>query len=603
MILQSLNQLYQRLLAEPDSGVSPPGYSKARVSFALNLSPAGVLLDVIDLRTEGKKPLPRDLDVPRQAKRSSGVHPNFLCDNAGYVLGLGQEGHTPRTLETHEAFVELHQSVLGELDDAGANALCAFLAAWNPLHELLPEVLLPLREEVTAGGNIVFRLSGQAGFIHERAALRAAWDRYDSGNASTQLGQCLVTGEVGPIARLHDSIKGVAGAQSTGAALVSFNLAAFSSYGKEQSFNAPVSEAAAFGYVTALNYLLRSSRHRMRVGDATTVFWAERSAEHAEDFLAELLDPSDPLRVGAKKTASDDAAGTDGVPAAPRRDLQTTQLVHDVLQRLSRGEAVPARLVTVDPGTRFFVLGLSPNSARLSVRFWQDSTFGALFERVSQHYRDMAVVMPDWERSPSLRQILIETAPLGDIARASSLLAGALARAVMQGSEYPQSLLTAMLSRVRADHKVSGIRAGAIKACLLRRARRQGYADKEGMITVSLNDQCADASYLLGRLFALLEKAQQDANPGINATIRDRYFGAASATPRSVFPILLRLSQHHLAKAEYGGVTDKRIEAILARVSEFPPHLDLEGQGMFILGYYHQRQSFYQKKQAETASA
>jgi len=452
-----------------------------------------------------------------------------------------------------------------------------------------------------AGGNIVFRLDGTPGFIHDRPAVRAAWERHSAGRESVEQGQCLITGEFGPIARLHDSIKGVVGAQSTGASIVSFNLPAFESYGKEQSFNAPVSEAAAFGYVTALNFLLRSDRHRLRIGDATTVFWAERAAAVEEDMLAELIDPIGAARGGG---GADRAEGTE-VTGDYRRDPQATRLVHDILRRVRDGRPVLAGATRVNPEVRFYILGLSPNASRLSVRFLHVDTFGNLIERIAQHYADMAIALPAWDEDGffPIWHIVKETAPLADTRRASPLLAGALTRAVLEGADYPESLYTAMISRIRADQKIDPVRAGMIKACLLRRARIHGNSDKKEMITVSLNEQCADTAYLLGRLFALLEKAQRDATPGLNATIRDRYFGAASATPQSVFPILLRLAQHHIAKAEYGGLLDKRIEDVVTRIDSFPAHLSLEQQGMFVLGYYQQRQAFYRKKSAEAAMA
>lgn len=609
MILQALYHLYQRLLDDPNSGISPPGYSAARVSFALNLSANGELLDLIDLRTtdseaKKKKPLARDMQVPRQVKRASGVSANFLCDNSGYVLGADAKGKPERTQATFEAFRALHEQVLSGVSDPGAAAVLHFLARWDPAQAANHAVLQPLWDDLMKGGNIVFRLDGTTGCIHDRPAIRSAWERFESARGPGIQGQCLITGEFGPIARLHDSIKGVAGAQSTGASIVSFDPPALWSYGKKQGFNAPVSEAAAFGYVTALNYLLRSDRHRLRIGDATTVFWAERSAALEEDMLAELIDPT-----GGGREGSD---GAEAGPSEPdgryRRDPQATRLAHDILQRVREGRPVPRSITEVDPNVRFFILGLSPNVSRLSVRFLQVDTFGTLVERISQHYADMAVDSPAWDDGSfyPVWRIVQETAPLADSRRASPLLAGALTRSILEGAAYPEGLYTAMLARIRADQgsqKLNAVRAGVIKACLVRRARIYGQSEKERMITVGLNEQSVDTAYLLGRLFALLEKAQQDATPGLNATIRDRYFGAASATPQAVFPVLLRLAQHHIAKSEYGGWVDKRIEEVASKIDGFPAHLNLEQQGMFVLGYYHQRQASYQKKPAAAGVA
>lgn len=588
MILQALYQLYERLSAETDSGVSPRGYSKAKVSFALNLSPDGGLLNVLDLRVQDKKLLPRAMDVPRQVKRTVNVDPNFLCDNSGYVLGVDAKGKPERTHKTFEAFRTFQHQILDDLNDVGARAVLSFLDRWKPDEAAEHPLLKPYWGDLMAGGNIVFKLDGEPGFLHECPDIRNAWKSYDTGNISNRVDQCLVTGEFGPIAKLHDSIKGVTGAQSSGAALVSFNLDAFTSYRKEQNFNAPVSEDAAFGYVTALNYLLQSDKHRLRIGDATVVFWAERSGPE-EDMLAELLDPS----VGEAEDRT-----------SPRRDPQAMQLIRDVLTRVAGGLPIREAMIGVDPDVRFFILGLSPNASRLSVRFWQVDTFGSLVERIGQHYADMTLVLPQWESGHfPVWRILKETAPLGDSKRVPPLLGGALTRSILLGTAYPQGLYTAILSRIRADQKVNPVRAAMIKACLVRGARNLGNIEKGGAIHMSLNEESTEIGYLLGRLFALLEKAQEDATPGLNATIRDRYFGAASAAPLTVFPVLLRLAQHHLTKAEYGYVLDRRIQEVMTRIQGFPAHLSLEEQGLFVLGYYHQRHALYQKKTVEAKEA
>ncbi|MGE5509033.1 MAG: type I-C CRISPR-associated protein Cas8c/Csd1 [Chitinophagales bacterium] len=584
MILAALNQLYERLLNDPESNVSPPGYSKAKVSFALILSEEGELLRLLDLRHADKKPRPREMDVPRQTKRSVNVEANFLCDHGGYLLGVDDKGKPERTQKTFEASRDIHLRLMQPVADPGAAAVCRFFEGWDPALAANHPALKPFWDDLKAGGNLVFRLAGTEGFIHERPAIRAAWEDSLGAKSSESLGQCLVSGKVGPIARLHDSIKGVAGAQSSGAALVSFNLDAFTSYGKTQNFNAPVGERVAFGYVTALNYLLRSEKHRIRLGEATTVFWAERSGPE-EDLLAELLDP---------------AVETRNADHTPHHDSQTTARVRDILARLASGRSVREALVGADPDVRFFILGLSPNASRLSVRFWLTDSFGSFVERIARHYADLEVALPEWENGlfPVWR-ILRETAALGDSKNIPPLLEGAIMRAILMGTQYPLAIYTAMLSRIRADLKVNPVRAAVIKACLVRKARIHGDTGKGELIAVNLNEHSTDQAYLLGRLFALLEKAQEDATPGLNATIRDRYFGAASATPMTVFPVLLRLAQHHLAKAEFGRMTDRRIEEVMGGLQGFPAHLSLEEQGRFVLGYYQQRQALYQKKAAE----
>ncbi|NLA06434.1 MAG: type I-C CRISPR-associated protein Cas8c/Csd1, partial [Firmicutes bacterium] len=446
MILQALYQLYGRLLEEPGSEISPPNYSKAGVSYALNLSETGELLDVLDLREQGKgkskRLVPRDMDVPRQVKRTSGVSANFMCDNSGYVLGVVQKKGRPVEV-TDEKFNDMrtrHEEILGNVDDPGARAILGFFSSWDPKHAEEHPVLVSVWDELMRGGNLIFKLDGTQGFIHQRPAIHKAWERAISGTSHENIGHCLVTGEHAPVPLIHDSVKGVAGAQGTGAALVSFNLDAFTSYGKQQNTNAPVSEEAAFGYVTALNYLLRSDRHRLRIGDTTTVFWAEKPAHLEEDILAELLDPTAYVDTESKAESS-----TKDGETKFRRDLQATRMVRDALDRAAQGKPLEESIVGVDKDVQFYILGLSPNNARISVRYWHVDTFGNLLKKIGQHYSDMAIVLPPWETgSFAIWMIVNSIAPLiegkRDGKRASPLLGGALTRAVLMGTYYPQGM-------------------------------------------------------------------------------------------------------------------------------------------------------------------
>jgi len=590
-MIDALYECYDRLLADENSGVSRPGFSSAKVSYALMLSETGDLLGVVDLRVEkGKKLISREMNVPEQVKRSSGVAANFLCDNSKYVLGLDQKDKKERVINAHEAFVQLHEEILGGVQDEGADAVLNFLRNWDVKTADKHPKLLEVMDGVLEGGNLVFRLEQDDKYIQERAEVMQAWSRYHLDQSSEISGQCLITGQILPIAKLHPNIKGVMGAQSSGASLVSFNKDSFTSYGKEQSYNAWISENATFGYTTALNWLISSEKHRMRIGDTTTVFWAERSTDGLEeDLLGALFYPA----------SEDDKKGEDE-PGQVTRDPQTVKLVHDIFNKIRKGELVSKELTGVDPDVKFYILGLAPNASRLSVRFWHVVEYGKLLDKISQHYIDMAIIksFPNEPDFISIGTILKESAPLGDAKRISPLLGGVVMRSILTGMPYPQALFTSILSKIRADQTVNYVRAAIIKGCL---ARNQRYHDKEREvdITMALDEQNTGVAYRLGRLFALLEKAQQDANPGLNATIKDRYFGAASATPRSVFPILLRLTQHHIAKAEYGRNMDKRIEEVMSGIENFPSHLNLEKQGLFVLGYYHQRKALYTKNESK----
>ena len=587
MILQALNSYYQRLLDDPGQDIAEPGFSSEKIHFELVLKRDGSLAgDPRNLQTlEGKKLLPKKLTVPAAVKRSSGIAPNRLWDNTGYVLGADAKDKPERAGQQFESFRALQHELLDGVDDDGARAFLAFLDTWSPARA----ASLGHWDEL-AGKNVVFRLEGDARHIHDRPAVRQALQN-GCGEKDCRQGVCLVTGELAPIARLHASIKGVRGAQSSGAALVSFNLDAFTSHGKEQNYNAPVSEQAAFAYTTALNHMLaQNSRQRVQVGDATTVFWSEKPSK-VEDFFAAAMG-------GAVDSESSEAHDS-GLLA----DLRS------LLEALREGGRAPAW--DVDPQTPFYILGLSPNASRLSVRFWQASTVEGIMRRLAEHYRDLEMESryENEPRYPGIFRLLLETVPArrkadGRTERKADdiqpLLGGEIMRSILTGGEYPRSLLSKIIGRFRADGEVTYLRAALLKAHFSRLARL-GKPSKE--VSVSLDPNNTDIGYCLGRLFAVLEKAQQDALPGINTTIKDRFYGAASATPASVFPRLIRLSQHHIGKAEYGHLSDRRLGEIMDGIAEFPRHLDMDEQAMFALGYYHQRNALWRKKTEETPAA
>jgi CRISPR-associated protein Csd1 len=435
------------------------------------------------------------------------------------------------------------------------------------------------------GTNLVFRLDGVPGFIHDRPAAHKAWEACLVSRGMDDLGQCLVSGlEQQPIARLHPSIKGVRDAQSSGASIVSFNLSAFGSYGKEQSFNAPVSQKSAFAYTTALNALLaRDSRQKITIGDATFVFWAA-CCSPVENLFADLFDPP------AETEES----------SATRDDQQTASKVRGLLKAIRDGRKATDFLPGLEEDVQFFILGLSPNAARLSIRFWEANRLGTLLERVGKHYKQMDIVRQyDSEPEfPPLWLLLCQTASLRKTENISPVLAGSMARAILTGALYPQNLLPVVLERIRAEHNVTYFRAALIKAYLLRNKRME--------VPVSLDPNRTDRPYLLGRLFAVLEKAQEEAIPGANATIKDRYLASAAATPALVFHMLLKNSANHIAKLKKDQEKKGRAfhydfmtQEIISGFSDYPKTMKAEEQGLFMIGYYHQRKDFYTKKTQE----
>ena len=585
MILQALAEHYQRLVEEENSGVAPPGYSPAKVSHVVLLDESGNLVDFWNIaEIKGKKQLPKVLLVPEQViSRASGIAANILCDNVTYVLGIerNKQGEVQGSSARHADFKTKNSSFLAGIEDSGAQAVWRFLEDWSPEVALAHPLIAARLEELLAGSNVVFKLDGKPGYIHELPAVREAWASREARDEPEIPGQCLVRGDVLPLARKHPLIKGVIGAQPSGAAVVSFNVDSFTSYGKSQSYNAPVSQQAAFAYSTALNFLLASSTNKVRLANMVMVFWGERKGNKQEEAtLAWSLSP----------VINDGEEEDEGNREIDRNAARQAEII---LKNVKAG--LPVQDLDFDGNSRCYLLGLAPNAARLSVRLWQISTFGEVIGKIAQHYRDLEII--GMERSGGWIapwRILKALAVQEDTGNIPPLLEGQFVKSILSGQSYPRTLYNLALNRCRTGGEHGGvtmIRAAVIKACLIRQYRSQHQDEKEAMITVSLQEDKPNKAYQLGRLFALLEKAQKDAlGRQINATIRDRYFGAASATPGAVFPLLLRLVRHHLNKSEYGESTDWKIQKVLIQIDGFPSHLTLEDQGQFILGYYHQRE-------------
>ncbi len=464
------------------------------------------------------------------------------------------------------------------IKDEGAEAVRLFLE--NPQQKNIHEILK------NDTGFIVFRLDREHRFIHERPAIREAWIKYllnKPDEKANYFATCLVTRKRGKIQRLHAQFKGISGGQSSGKSLVSFNKDAFTSYGKESSFNAPVSVEAEFRSSAALKYLLNNDRQKIQgVGDATTVFWAE-SDTPLESYLESIWGKG----VADDSTAEDNSSLVD---------------IRNFLEAARDGKKLPK---IENPDAKFYILGLSPNAARLSVRFWHVSTVEDVSYKIGQHFKDLSIIRSYDSDSeyPSMWQLLRETAVQKKTENISHVLAGVMIRSILTGAVYSESLLSAIINRIRAEQSsknkngksiqnVNYIRAAIIKACLNRKYRNN---NKPMEVTMALNKDETNSAYRLGRLFAVLEKAQKDAIPGANTTIKDRYYGSASATPKTVFPQLIRLAQYHIQKAEYGRKLDKNVEDIMCGIKEFPAHLSLDEQGLFALGYYHQRCDLYSK--------
>lgn len=566
MILQALYDYYQRKCAAADPAERLPayGFEEKEIPFVLEITADGQLIQLRDTRSpEGKKKVGRRYLVPKGEKKTNGITSNLLWDNLEYVTGVVSQGKPERVVKQHAAFrARINALPASAQADPGLQAVQRFLDTLD-VDRLALE---PAFAEAKEGNALVtFQLHGDDELVCQRKAVRTA--SVASADETGEGSLCLVTGQPAEVERLHTSIKNVWGAQSSGASVVSFNLDAFSSYGKSQGANAPVGKPAAFAYTTALNHLLgKGSRNRFQVGDASTVCWAERDTEF-DPVLAEIF----------------------GLHDNPDEGVRAVAMLFEAFKS--------GRFDGTEGETMYYVLGLAPNAARISVRFFHRLKIRDLAPRILQHFTDLQIAHgPNEPDHPSLFRLLAACAVQGKADNIPPNLGGAVIDAILAGPDapYPSLWLNAAVNRCRAERNVGYLRAAAIKACLNRSIRRN---PKEKEFHPMLDLDNTNAAYRLGRLFAVLEKIQEEASPGLNATIRDRYYGAASSTPVAVFTTLLRLKNAHLKKLSPGRAVnfERLLGEVLSSVTDFPAHLPLADQGRFALGYYHQRQAFFSK--------
>ena len=581
MILQSLVDYYETLARQ--GAIAKPGWGNYKISYAVNLNQQGEVIGILSLEKEvmrGKKKVsvPTTHMLPEGVKKASGIRPQFLWANAAYCLGLPKENKTAdmtgdaatkweknkkRSMACFETMKQYHLDILEAVHTPSAEALKRFFTTWNPETAENHPVLKPYLTTNLLTANVMYAVEGV--FVQDDETIRNAWDaHYNQPSDDAVKGQCLVTGKIGPIARIHPNIKGVRGAQSSGASLVSFNAEAFESYGhsKGQCYNAPVSEHAAFAYTTALNQLIADEKHCKVIGNTTVIYWAANGEEAYQDLLHSAVFEDD--------------------------DTVDDETLDALFSHIQKGMPFDFKGVPIHPDTPFYILGLSPNAARLSVRFFLQDTFGHFIDHVRKHYERLEIVMPQQHRAYlPLWRLLGETVNKKSKDKtASPLLAGAVMRSILSDTPYPQALYNHVMLRVKAD---------------------QDDKDKPKgeTITVALNEESTNTAYVLGRLFSVLEQIQEEANPNINSTIKDRFFNSAAATPGWVFPILLKMANHHLRKLNDRKELKISLEKLLTELEgkiemngqPIPTRMNLNDQGLFILGYYHQTQKRYAKKE------
>lgn len=593
MIIKALSDYHDILVR--DGKVMREGWCHAKVAFAVCLDRQGNITGIRSLRSvpegqKSQKERDRVVSVPEQPPRTSGISPAFLCDNSKYFLGYGaqktngkdkkqkQEKNESITFEfTPEHFAEssrIHHKLLDACKDSEtAAAILAFFDTWKPEEFETHPVVSRYKDLLTQGMLLFIGPDGR--FAQDDPVIADAWNHfYEMQDGAT--GMCMVTGKTERIATVHPSIKGIYGAQSSGAKLVSFNKDTFESYGRIQGMNAPISQSVASKYAAALNYMVMNKSSHEFIGDEDMVllFWTENAESAYGDIYKSFM-------------------FGDG-------DEVTPDKLKEIAGKLRKGEPVASGSAVLKSNEPFYVLGISPNAARLSVRYFRQGSFGEMLDNLVRHYEDLAIIGCDTNHAGfGTNAILMETIRKEGTNKAfSKPLITSLLFAILNGTPYPAELLTKVLIRIRAEKRVTWRKAAIIKACLLRQTSEKETQKRE-VLTLELNKESTYTPYVLGRLFAVLELIQKRANPSINATIRDRYIASASTTPAVVFPVLLRLAQSHLKKMPSGDVwCDRQISDLTSRITgSFPARLSLQDQGIFYLGYYHEKEALYTKKE------
>jgi len=574
MILQALKQYYDRKVDDPESNIAPEGFEWKRIPFLILIDTNGKFINIEDTR---EKLTAQNFLVPRSKSRSGSLSYKttfLLWDHIGYVFGYP---HDEKAKNQHETWInELNRLPIELKNDEGVIAILKFYDS-NGIKSVRENSKWTECTRIQSC-NITFKLVGEKLPIPCRDSVKSyirkstTPSEKPTGGSEKIFRRCLVSGEIDEIVKVHSDTRISKDAKK----LVGFQKnSGYDSYGKEQGFNAPVGKSAEFAYTTALNTLLISSS-RMLIGDAVTLIWSERSTDLEKQIIDFFNEPP-----------KDD----------PERGVRAVQSLYKSIEK-------GAFSIDESNQTMFYVLGLSPNVARISVRFWIVDTVTGMAFKIKRHFDDLKIDHGPKDKDVlSLFRLLVSTAAQGKADNIPPNLAGETMRAILEGLPYPQTLLQAAIRRIRAEHDISYPRAALIKACINRSTRFKN-PNIEEELKMGLDESNINIGYRLGRLFAVLEKIQQEANPGINATIRDKFYGAASGTPAAVFGNLMRLKNHHLSKLTSTGrriYFEKLLGTIIAGVDakiSFPAHLNIEDQGRFAIGYYHQHQDFFTKKAA-----
>lgn len=613
-MINALNSEYERLYKK--NLMPEKGWSYEKVAGVILLSKKGELLEILPYfdkidYSRKEKQVPKKLIVPIHETKTSGIKPSFICDQIEYLFGYSKkrdeqkkikilsddeiknkssieklkrkiEKNQLKALNSFNSSKEFHISLLENCEDELSKALLNFFKNWDATKSNENNILTSLPEEML-NYNFIFQIGNV--FLHEDNIFKDVWTNYLSNERNKkEIGRCLISGKTDVLTEIHGKIKGVNGAQAAGASLISFNENAFDSYGKESGYNATMGEEASFNYVTVLNYLLNISKNKISIGSDTCVFWSE-----AED--SEICENIFEASLFGNETEENK--------------------LFNFMKKIEKGDNFDNDILI---NSAFNIICFSPNNARLSVRFFYRNSFGNIIDSINLHYKQLEIQRPKYDKKKylSLYFLLLETVRHGSKDKVSSpLLAGAVLKSIISGSLYPSRLYTDIILRIRATvdkeeinkknkteriEKITANKVAIIKAYLIR--NKKDNFDEEDL-SMSLNENSTNVAYNLGRLFALLENIQEEAIQGINSTIKDRYFNSACGTPRNIFPVILKLSNPHLKKMEEGRKIffNKQLIEIMSKIDDFPTSLSLENQGIFILGYYHQVQKRFEKKE------
>lgn len=569
MILESLVTYYERLVN--NKTLPEFGWSRIKISFAIDIDENGEIMQFIDLRESvlgrtTSEHSPREMVLPSAENRSSNIISNFLWDNSSYILGMSSNINKQKDDHLkYKKCKEKHESILKDVEDPFAKAIINYFKKMDLNNENRFNGMQ--KEILEKSVNLTFRFKGR--FANEDSAIKEAYEKYIKSKKGDQ-SICSITGKRSMIEVTHPKIKG-AGGQSAGTNLVSFNVESSESFGKKQGFNAPISVYAAHAYTSALNYLVSDKKHCQRLGDTVIVYWAETGETQYQDLFSIFWDENN-------------------------RNITDNEL-SDILESLCSGNQIKWDDELLDPTNDFYILGIYPNNARQSVKFFYYNSFGYILENVKKHYEDIKIgASYDNVYSVNPFNLAVQTALKKEKKAIKPRLIIDLLEAIIYGTPYPNTLFNGVMIRLRAGDILNKEKAGIIKGYLIRNLT---FNNKE-VLTVSLNRESDYKPYVLGRVFCILEEVQKkSANTTLNTTIKDKYFNSAAATPGIVFPTLIKLSKHHFRKMKQGNrlYYEKKLEGLLDKIDcEFPKRFSLTEQGSFQLGYYHQKNDLFEKK-------